>query len=1075
MGADKYESTRFTPSYEVMFTPQSQYNNPMSKTISASLRVYLVNILPCLMLVLIVTKAPAQTGTLQHVLQQVDAQRLASEARLRGDSRRGAIVFHTSAAVCVKCHQSGDGKSPLGPDLAQLGDKITDIHLVESLLHPSKSIREGFQTVQLLTEGGQLRSGMLVRENDQDIVLRDAANLQAEITIAKDDIEARSNSKVSMMPEGLASSLKSPREFLDLLSYLFDIQAGGFPRAEELKPSPEQLIVEDDTVHLNHANIIRQVEDGKLKRGQQIYEASCIQCHGADGNMPSLATARAFGKQKLKFGADPYSMFKTLSQGNGLMAAASALSPHERYEVVAYIRNRFMKGSNPDYQAITDEYLHSLPKGSEMGEFEPAPDREYGPALASQLGREVNSALTVKLGDMSIAYDLHTMDQAAIWSGGFLDVDQTQHKRGRGEGYPKPKGKAIESLAVWQWGHDGTLDYPREDLLPRGPLPDKWLQYHGHYLHDDQIVLAYAVDGREILEVPSSLNGKQAVRHTLKIGGGKALILAVGKASNRSSPPQLSGDIDGVTLKADSQQRWVLQIPAGYQPRLIDIVRFAESVNEPTIPSLEMIDPAEMIQGDKLRWSETIETVGYRGFQAGAYAVDTMTIPESTPWNTWFRTSAIDFFPDGRMAVATVGGDVWIVSGIDDDLMKVRWKRFAGGMFEPFGIKVVDGLIYVTCRDRLTRLHDLNADGEADFYESFSADTDVSTFFHAFNFDLQTDSAGNFYYAKSGQYTDYKLPGAIIKVSHDGKTREVVCTGLRTPNGMGILPDGRLTVSDNQGTWMPASKVSLVRPGGFYGYVQNKGSKAWSPDGGKIDIKKVVPPKTFDQPMIWMPQEVDNSSGGQVFVDDKRFGPLAGRLLHTSFGQGSLFYLMMQDVDGLTQAAIVKFPHDFGTGIMRGRVNPVDGQVYVTGLNGWNDNGRAGLADGGIYRVRHTGKPVRMITSCEVHPSEIRITFNFALDPVAATNVASYEAQQWNYKWTGNYGSDAYHPETGDVGKQHISITGAKLIDDGKTLILQVPKLRPVDQLHLRLQLIDTLREPFGEDIYWTIHAIPKQ
>ena len=396
-------------------------------------------------------------------------------------------------------------------------------------------------------------------------------------------------------------------------------------------------------------------------------------------------------------------------------------------------------------------------------------------------------------------------------------------------------------------------------------------------------------------------------------------------------------------------------------------------------------------------------------------------------------------------------------------------------MFEPFGIKVVDGLIYVTCRDRLTRLHDLNADGEADFYQSFSADTDVSTYFHSFNFDLQTDSVGNFYYAKSGQYTDFKLPGAIIKISPDGKTRDVVCTGLRTPNGMGILPDGRLTVSDNQGTWMPASKVSLVRPGGFYGYVQNKGNKAWSLDGGKIDVKSVVPPKTFDQPMIWMPQEVDNSSGGQVFVDDSRFGPLAGRLLHTSFGQGNLFYLMMQEVDGLTQAALVKFPHDFGTGIMRGRVNSVDGQVYLTGLNGWNDNGRAGLADGGIYRVRYTGQPVRMITSCEAQLRELRVAFNFALDPMAAIDVASYKAQQWNYKWTGNYGSDAYHPETGKVGKQDVFIAGAKLSDNGKMLILQVPNLQPVNQLHVRLKLTDRIGEPFSEEVYWTIHAIPKQ
>ena len=105
---------------------------------------------------------------------------------------------------------------------------------------------------------------------------------------------------------------------------------------------------------------------------------------------------------------------------------------------------------------------------------------------------------------------------------------------------------------------------------------------------------------------------------------------------------------------------------------------------------------------------------------------------------------------------------------------------------------------------------------------------------------------------------------------------------------MGILPNNRLTVSDNQGSWMPASKVSLLKPGGFYGYVQTHahGKRFWEPDGARIDHKKVVPPKTFDQPIIWMPQHFDNSFGGQLWVDDQRWGPLSERLLHTSFGKG---------------------------------------------------------------------------------------------------------------------------------------------------------------------------------------------
>ncbi|MCM2372054.1 DUF6797 domain-containing protein [Aporhodopirellula aestuarii] len=1024
--------------------------------------------------------AASESKSLQQLFEEADPAVVASEARLRGNPEDGALVYYKSAAACVACHEDENGSSPLGPDLARLGNDVTDVHLVEALLHPSQSIRKGYETVQLVTYDGEIVSGMLVREDDETIVLRDAANLQSEISIDKEEIDVRSNASTSMMPEGLMATFSSQRDVLDLLSYLFAIHEGGPDRAEQLKPAPELLITKDDTANLDHEKIIRQVESGRQGRGKMIYDASCVHCHGSDGNTPSLATARAFGREPLKFGADPHSMFRTLSHGNGLMAAVTTLSPRERYEVVGYIRHHFMKGSNPDYQPVTDEYLASLPKGTEMGEFKPDPDRDYGPALASQLGREVNSALTIALKNQTISYDLHTMDQASVWSGGFLDLDQTQHKRGRGEGLPKPKGRLIDELSIWKWGHDGSLEYPTEDLLPRGPLPNQWFDYHGHYLHGDQVVLSYAIDGREILETPSSLQDENAIRHTLKIGGGKTLVLAVGSSDSENQPPMISGDIDGVIIKSDAQRRRVIRIPADQQTRLIDIVRFAFPSNTGTLQPLTPIDPATMTQGGKLRWPETFKTVGYRGLETGAYAVDTITMPKETPWNTWFRTSALDFYPDGRMVVATVGGDVWIVSGIDDDLLSLEWKRFAGGLYEPFGIKVVDGLVYVTCKDRLTRLHDFNGDGEADFYESFSADTDVSTFFHAFNFDLQVDSKGNLYYAKSGQYTDYKLPGAVIKVSPDGKTREVVCTGFRTPNGMGILPNDRITVSDNQGTWMPASKISFVKPGGFYGYSQTQRSAAWAPDGGKIDHTKVIPPETFDQPVIWMPQEVDNSSGGQVFVDDERFGPLSGRLLHTSFGKGWLFYLMPQEVttkdgDVITQAAIVKCPHDFGTGIMRGNVNPQDGQVYVTGLDGWNENGRAGLADGGIYRVRYTGKPMRMITQCEVHPSTLHLTFNFPLDPQSASDVRSYVAEQWNYQWTRSYGSPSFHPETGEEGKQQLVIQKAVLSEDRKTLTLHSEGIRPVHQLHLKLDVTDAQGIPFSEEVYWTIHAIPTE
>jgi hypothetical protein len=537
--------------------------------------------------------------------------------------------------------------------------------------------------------------------------------------------------------------------------------------------------------------------------------------------------------------------------------------------------------------------------------------------------------------------------------------------------------------------------------------------------------------------------------------------------------------------EADATGRLVLVIPAEDRERLIGVARsVASGVTAETSRGWEdwlvkedgkLIDPKEMVAGGESQWGEEFETTGSLGWEPDGYALDTLPVPESTPWKTWFRTSAIDFFPDGRMVVTTYGGDVWIVSGVDRDLLSMRWRRYAGGLYEPMGVKVVEGKVIVLGKDRLTRLHDLNGDGEADFYESFSADPDVSVNFHAFNFDLQVDSKGFLYYAKSGHGADFELPGAIYKISPDGKYREVISTGFRSPNGMGMMPGDRVTVSDNQGQWMPATKINLLRRGGFYGWVPTYDGKGkWAPDGGKIDLKSVVPPKDFDRPLVWMPQVVDNSAGGQLWVDDPRWGPLAGRLLHTSFGRGWMFAVMTQEIDGVTQGAIIKLPFDFRTGIMRAAVNPHDGQVYAVGLDGWNGGGRAGLVDHGIQRLRYTGRPYPMVSDCQVESDGLRLAFNFELDREEASRIESYRARHWNYLWQASYGSEMYSPATGKVGIDSLQITRVEVAEDGKGVKLVIPELRPVDQLHLVLEVNDREGKRFEEEIYWTIHRIPK-
>jgi glucose/arabinose dehydrogenase len=134
------------------------------------------------------------------------------------------------------------------------------------------------------------------------------------------------------------------------------------------------------------------------------------------------------------------------------------------------------------------------------------------------------------------------------------------------------------------------------------------------------------------------------------------------------------------------------------------------------------------------------------------------------------------------------------------------WKRYATGLFQPLGLKIVDDIVYVLGRDQITRLHDLNHDGEADYYENFNNDTVVTSNYHEFALDLHTDRAGNFYFAKGAPWEPEVMSphqGCLFKLSKDGSKLEIIATGFRAPNGMTVGPGDEITVSDNQGHWMP--------------------------------------------------------------------------------------------------------------------------------------------------------------------------------------------------------------------------------------------------------------------------------
>ena len=480
---------------------------------------------------------------------------------------------------------------------------------------------------------------------------------------------------------------------------------------------------------------------------------------------------------------------------------------------------------------------------------------------------------------------------------------------------------------------------------------------------------------------------------------------------------------------------------------------FVALVNASTPP----IDLVPFTRGGPPRWPQKLITQGTLGTNTGPYAVDTLTEPDPNPWRSWMRFGGLDFFPDGkRAALTTWNGDVWIVSGVDGDLRELTWQRIATGLFQPLGLRIVDNQIYALGRDQITRLHDLNSDGETDFYENFNNDCMVSEHFHEFAVDLKTGPDGNFYYIKCACHgTTAKHPhhGTVMKVSKDGSTLEVVARGLRANNGLGVGPNGELTSIENQGHWMPGNRINWIKPGGWYGY-----QWAWNPENRT----------TYDEPLCWMHNFVDRSGGTQLWVPTDAWGPFRDEIITISYGMGHIFLLLKEEIDGQMQGAVTRFPLEFETGVMRGAWHPHNGQLYAAGLYGWAGNKTKA---GGFYRIRATGQPVHMVNALHFVRDGVVLGFTDPLDPDSATDPGNYHVTAWNYRWTAEYGSPDFKLN-GQEGRDSWPVAAATLANDRRTVFLEIPDVQRVMQLHLAFNLAFADGATVDNFVHGTIHRL---
>lgn len=467
----------------------------------------------------------------------------------------------------------------------------------------------------------------------------------------------------------------------------------------------------------------------------------------------------------------------------------------------------------------------------------------------------------------------------------------------------------------------------------------------------------------------------------------------------------------------------------------------------------------DVLSGGTPRHQKEVITEGVLG-DGYPYAIDTIGLPFDNPWKSLIYVGGHDFMSDGSVMLCTMQGDVWHGSGIDRDLKRIAWRKYASGLHQPLGLSIENDQVYVQGRDQITRLHDLNEDGEADFYEAYSRVLSTSKSGHDFTCGLLRDGAGRFYTASGLQ--------GVMRVSSDGEQAEVLATGLRNSDGIGLTPDGLVTIPSSEGDWMPASMIAAIRPDGAvlnrFASANEMDVEERRPFFGRPGTNLVHPPEI---PMLYLPRGLDNSSGGQVYISSDRWGPVKDQMVHLSFGGGRAFLLLKDEFDGWIQGAVVPIAGELLSGAHRGRFHPIDGQLYVSGMAGW---GTYTIDDGCFQRIRYTGdKETQLPIGFHVHDNGVRISFSRPVDESIVVNADNHFAQAWNYRYSGAYGSPEYsHRQIGLRGHDVVPIQSATVLSNGKDVFLEMKDLQLVNQLHLLVRTGDEQ----DHDLFLTVNRM---
>lgn len=427
------------------------------------------------------------------------------------------------------------------------------------------------------------------------------------------------------------------------------------------------------------------------------------------------------------------------------------------------------------------------------------------------------------------------------------------------------------------------------------------------------------------------------------------------------------------------------------------------------------------------------------------------------------RVGGMDFMSDGRLVISTwdAEGSVYVIENAQSgEPAKMKAKRIAFGLAEPLGLKIVDDTIYVMQKQEMTKLVDVDGDDIIDEYRTLSDAWDVSANFHEFGFGLAYKD-GYFYATLAtainpgGASTQPQIQdrGKVVQVNKNTGETKFIASGLRTPNGVGIGHNGEIFVSDNEGDWLPSSKILHVKEGAFFG------SRSVDPVGTKD--------KVAQKPLVWLPQdEIGNSPSTPSYID---VGPYKGQMIHGEVTNGGVKRVFVEEVNGSYQGCVFRFIQGLEAGINRLCWGP-DGSLYVGGIGNPGNWGQAGKLHYGLQRLTYNGKSTFEMLKVEARSNGVEITFTEPLQGSDGWKKDDFEVKQWYYLPNENYGGPK-------MDLRNLEIVSSTLSDDKTKVFLELKGMKEnhVVYVHLLKSFISAKgSQLWSTEAWYTMNAIPK-